>query len=75
VKGAAKLSFVFRVASQISEFMVTMSELAFISILAGSALFKWSAQFCLVAAGVNGSLQPVLVTISITPTTVQLAVR
>jgi len=56
VESAAELRFVLGVAAEVSEFVVAVSKLTFISVFTGAALLERPAQLGLVAAGVDGSL-------------------
>ena len=54
VEIAAELRFVLGVAAEVSEFVVAVSKLTFISVFTGAALLERPAQLGLVAAGVDG---------------------
>ena len=56
VEIAAELRFVLGVAAEVSEFVVAVSKLTFISVFTGAALLERPAQLGLVAARVDGSL-------------------
>lgn len=51
--GPAQVRLVFRVPGHGPEFGLAMSELAFFAVFAGPVFGKWSAQFRLVAVGVD----------------------
>lgn len=53
VERAAGLCLVLWVAREVAQFVVAVSKLALLTILAGAVLLKGPAQLCLVAGGVD----------------------
>lgn len=51
VKRAAQLGLVFRMAGEVAQLAVPVSELTLVAIFAGAAFLEWPAQLCLVPGG------------------------